>query len=115
MRYFEKYTGEKTYLFPNGSIGTKNAVLESFPAALEYTFVVETDESKQIMLGMNSIITLKSIYNIPFETTDDDAIAQIQEAANAPSPEPEYTPTAEERTAAALEFLAMNSLPDVAE
>lgn len=111
-RYLEKYTGEKTYIFPSGGIGTKEAVLDSFPAALTITYVVETDESKTIMYAMNQLLPMRQKYGIGSEVSDDDAIAQIQKIINTPVEEV-VVPTTEERTAAALEFLAMNSLPDM--
>lgn len=43
------------------------------------------------------------------DMTDEEVLAAIEAFEDAP---PDYSPTVEERTAAALEFLAMNSLPD---
>lgn len=114
MRILEKYTGEKVYLFPNGAIGTKEAVLDQFPGALSFTFVVETDESRTVMMGMHPLVTLRGIYSIDASLSEDEAIAAIEEIMNTPQPEPEIdeTPTAEERIAAALEYQVMASLPD---
>ena len=49
MKIIEKYTGEKTYMFPNGHVANKLAVLKSFPAALDFVHVVETDENGEVM------------------------------------------------------------------
>ena len=45
MKIVEKYTGEKTYMFPNGALATKEEVLKQFPAALAFVHYVETDEN----------------------------------------------------------------------
>ena len=50
MKIIEKYTGEKVYMFPNGALATKEAVLESFPAALSFVHVVETDAHHRYQL-----------------------------------------------------------------
>lgn len=111
MKIIEKYTGEKTYMFPNGTLATKEAVLEQFPAALTFTHIVETDEEGQVMWAFQNLAAMKTIHGIAKETTEADAIAKIQEIINTPPAEPE--PSAEERTAAAMELQALNSLADV--
>lgn len=98
----EKYTGNKTYMFPNGAIGTKEAVLKQWPAALTFTHVVETDEEGQVMWAFNNLAAMKSMYNIDKSLSEEEAIAKLQEIRNAPAPEPEAS--AEERIAAALEY-----------
>ena len=112
MKKLERYTGDKVYMFPNGSLGTREAVLQQFPAAESFTFVVTTDSSGEVMLGMDNLSLLRDVYNIAPELTEDEAIAAIQEIVNT-EPEPvEDVPTAEERIAAALEYQVMASLPD---
>lgn len=111
MKIIEKYTGEKTYMFPNGALATKEAVLQQFPAALTFTHIVETDEEGQVMWAFQNLAAMKSIHGIAKETPEADAIAQLQEIINT-VPEVDNTPTAEERIAAALEFQALNSIPD---
>ena len=117
MKVLEKYTGEKTYLFPNGHLGTKEAVLNSFPAALDFVHVVTTDESGEVMQGFDNLATLKSIHNIDRSLSEEEAIAKIQEIINTPEPEPEVdtTPSAEERIAAALEYQNLASMEDTTE
>ena len=110
MKIIEKYTGEKTYMFPNGTLATKEAVLQSFPAALTFTHIVETDEEGQVMWAFQNLAAMKTIHGIAKETAEADAIAKIQEIINTPPAEPE--PSAEERTAA-VELQALNSLTDV--
>ena len=49
VKLIRKYTGETTYMFPNGALATKEAVLQNFPSALTFTHIVETDENNEIM------------------------------------------------------------------
>lgn len=112
MKIIEKYTGEKVYMFPNGAIGDREAVLKNTPAALIFTHIVETDENCEVMWALQNLSALRSMYNIDKNLTEDEAIAAIQELVNAPAPEPDTSPTAEERIAAALEYQVMAALPD---
>lgn len=102
MKIVEKYTGEKTYMFPNGAIATKETVLENFPAALTFVHIVETDEAGEVMFAMQNLSAMRSFYGIDKGLNEEEAIIAIQEAINTP-PKP-AEPTAEERIAAALEF-----------
>lgn len=111
MKIVEKYTGEKAYMFPNGALATKEAVLQKFPAALTFTHIVETDEEGQVMWAFQNLAAMKTLHSIAKETPEAEAIAKIQEIINTPDPEPE--PSAEERMAAAMELQALNSLTDV--
>lgn len=111
MKIVEKYTGEKTYMFPSGGLGTKENVLKEFPAALTFTHIVTTDENREVMFALQNLSAMRTNLNIDSSLSEDEAIAAIQEIIN--TPEPVNTePTVEERTAAALEFIAMSSLPD---
>lgn len=111
MKTIEKYTGEKTYMFPNGALATKEAVLQKFPAALTFTHVVETDEEGQVMWAFQNLAAMKTLHGIAKDTPEAEAIAKLQEIINTPPAEPE--PSAEERMAAAMELQALNSLTDV--
>ena len=112
MKKIIKYTGDKTYMFPNGALATKEAVLEHFPAALSFVHVVETDENEEVMWAFQNLSAMRSMYNIDSTLSEAEAIAAIQEIVNT-EPEPvEDVPTAEERIAAALEYQVMASLPD---
>ena len=111
MKIVERYTGEKTYMFPNGALATKEAVLQKFPAALTFTHIVETDEEGQVMWAFQNLAAMKTLHGIAKDTPEAEAIAKLQEIINAPAPEPE--PSAEERMAAAMELQALNSLTDV--
>jgi hypothetical protein len=107
-----KYTGEKTYMFPNGELADKERVLKEFPAALTFTHIMETDEHEEMCFSMQNLSAMRGIYNIASSLTEDEAIAAIQEIINTV---PEVEPSAEERIASALEFQNMMTLEDVEE
>lgn len=104
----EKYTGDKTYMFPNGAIATKEAVLKQFPAALTFVHYVETDENGEIMWAFQNLSAMRTMYEIDSSLSEDEALAKIQEIINTPPPEPE--PSAEERMASAMEFQNLMSI-----
>ena len=104
MRYVKKYTGDKTYLFPNGAIATPEVIYATYPAAREFTFALVTDSSGETIYQFQSLSSLKAVYDID-EADEDTAISLIQEKMNEPAPAP--VPTAEERIAAALEYQNM--------
>lgn len=108
MKKIEKYTGDKTYMFPNGAIATKEAVLKQFPAALTFVHYVETDENGEIMWAFQNLSAMRTMYEIDSSLSEDEALAKIQEIINTPPPEPE--PSAEERMASAMEFQNLMSL-----
>lgn len=112
MIKLEKYTGSKIYMFPNGNLATKEAVLEEFPAATTFTYVVTTDEGGEVMWGMDNLSGLRSLHGIDASLSEDEAISEIEEIMNTPEEIVEAEPTAEERIAAALEYQVMSSLPD---
>ena len=112
MIKLEKYTGEKTFMFPTGALATPDVVYNNYPAAKVFTFVVGTDKNGQVMQSMDNLSVLRDVYNIDSALSEDEAIAAIEEIMNAPEEPAEQTPTAEERIAAALEFQVMSSLPD---
>lgn len=112
MKIIEKYTGDKTYMFPNGALATKEVVLQKFPAALTFTHIVETDEEGQVMWAFQNLAATKSMYNIDKALPEAEAIAKIQEIVNTPAPS-SSTPSDMERIAAAMELQALNSMQDV--
>ena len=112
MKVIEKYTGEKTYMFPNGALATKDAVLEQFPAALDFVHIVETDENGEVMWAFQNLSAMRTMHNIDRSLSESEAIAKLQEIINTPPAEPDTTPSPEERIASALEFQTMMSMPD---
>lgn len=115
MIKLEKYTGDKVYMFPNGAIATKEAVLKEFPAAETFAFVVTTDEGGEVMWGMDNLSGMRAAHGISPALSEDEAIAAIETIMNTPAEPAEAEPTAEERIAAALEYQVMSSLPDESE
>ena len=111
MKVIEKYTGEKTYMFPNGALATKDAVLKQFPAALAFAHIVETDENGEVMFALQNLSAMRTFYKIDKSLSEAEAIATIQEKVNE-EPVVDDTPTAEERIASALEYQVLSSMPD---
>ncbi len=102
MIKIEKYTGTKTYMFPNGELATPEIIKTTFPAVETFTHIIETDEAGQVCFAVQNLAAVRSQMGIESSLTEDEAIAKIEEIRNAPIPEAD--PTAEERIAAALEY-----------
>lgn len=115
MKYLEKYTGEKTYMYPNGKLATKERVLQDFEAALAFPHVVETDVKGEVMFGFYNLAAMETQYGIDPALSDEEAIAAIQEIMNTPVEVVEETDAntaALENIAAQLEFQNMMALED---
>ena len=110
MKKLEKYLGDKTYMFPNGSIATPERMLEEFPAVLTFAHIIETDEAGEVCFAVQNLSAMRSLYAIDATLTEAEAIAKIEEIINT---EPEYEPSAEERIASALEYQNLMSMDDV--
>lgn len=111
MKIIEKYTGEKTYMFPNGALATPEVMQQEFPAVLAFAHIIETDEAGEVAFAVQNLNAMRSLYGIDSTLTEEEAIAAIQEIVNT-EPEVVDEPSAEERIAAALEYQVMASLPD---
>lgn len=111
MKIIEKYTGEKTYMFPNGALATPEVMVEQFPAVLTFAHIIETDEAGEVAFAVQNLNAMRSFYGVDSSLTETEAIAAIQEIVNT-EPEVDDTPTPDERIAAALEYQVMASLPD---
>lgn len=105
MKKIIKYIGDKTFMYPNGELATKERVLLDFPAALTFTHIIETDEAEEVCFAVQNLSAMRGVYGIDSTLTEDEAILAIQEVVNTP-PEVSTEPSPEERTAAALEALA---------
>ena len=103
MKIIEKYTGEKTYMFPNGALATPEVMVAQFPAVMAFAHIIETDEAGEVCFAVQNLSAMRSLYNIDASMTEDEAIAAIQEIINA-EPVVDDTPNSEERIAAALEY-----------
>lgn len=102
MIKIEKYTGTKTYMFPNGELATPEAIKKMFPAVERFAHIIETDEAGQVCFAVQNLAAIRSQMGIEFSLTEDEAIKKIEEIRNTPDPEPE--PDATERIAAAMEY-----------
>lgn len=109
-KFIEKYTGDKTYMFPNGAIASPEEIAKQFPAVDWFPHIIETDEAGEVCFAVQNLAAMRSFYDIDSTLTEEEAILAIQEAVNA---EPEEVISAEERIAAALEYQNMASMEDV--
>lgn len=111
MKKIEKYTGKKTYMYPNGAIATPEIVKRDYPAVEVFTHIIETDEAGEVMFAIQNLSAMRNMYSIDSALSEEEAIAAIEEIINTPQ-EVDDTPSAEERIAAALEYQVVASLPD---
>ena len=102
MIKIEKFTGGKTYMYPNGAIATPETIKKDFPAVEAFVHIIETDEAGQVCFAVQNLAAVRSQMGIDSALSEDEAILRIEEIRNAPPPEPEAS--AEERIAAALEY-----------
>ena len=116
MKYLEKYTGEKTYMYPSGALATPERVLKDFEAALAFPHIAETDEAGEVMFGFYNLSAMRTQYGIDSSLSEAEAIQAIQDIINTPEPEPEETvdesTVALQNIAAQLEFQNMMALDD---
>ena len=115
MKKLLKYTGDRTFMYPNGAVATPEIVKRDSHAVELFTHVIETDENCEVMYAIMNLSAMRSIYQIDAALSEDEAIAAIEELMNTPEEPVEDVPTAEERIAAALEYQVMSSLPDETE
>lgn len=108
MKVIEKYTGTKTYMFPNGAIATPEVMEQNYPAITTFTHIIETDEMGEVCFAVQNLSAMRGFHGIDSSLTEAEAIAAIQEIVN--TPEPEADPSAEERIAAALEYQNLASM-----
>ena len=117
MKRLEKYTGEKTYMYPNAALATPERVLADFPAAVAFPHVIETDDNGEVLFAIMNLSALRAQYGIDTSLSESEAIQAIQDIINTPEPEPEETvdesTVALQNIAAQLEFQNMMSLDDV--
>ena len=112
MKKLQKYTGTKTYMFPNGSVATPEAVLKNFPACLQFAHIVETDEGEEVMFAMQNLSAMRTFHKIDQNLSEEEAITAIETIINT-EPEPFESP--EDRQATALEAIAMGATSETTE
>lgn len=101
MIKIEKYTGVKTYQYPDGTLATPEVMQAKYPAITTFSHVIETDESGQICWAVENLSAIRSMLGINSSLSEDEAIAAIETLRNT-VPEPGVS--AEERIAAAMEY-----------
>lgn len=108
MKYIEKYTGEKTYMYPNAELATPTRVLQDFPAALQFPHIVETDESGQVLFAIMNLAAMRSQFGIDSLLSEEEAIQAIEDIMNTESePVTDAQTEALENIAAQLEYKNM--------
>ena len=94
------------------------AVLSRFPAAQHFAHIVHTDAGEEMMYGFYSLSAMKSKYGVEISYPTQ-AVKAVENAMNAEQEAQEEEAASyiapEERIAAALEFQALASLPDIEE
>ena len=120
--YLKLYQSSDTYMSPAGTMMDAAGVLEHYPAAAHFAHIVHTDEGGEMMYGFYSLSAMKAKYSIDMSLTGSIAVKAVEDAMNAEREAQEAEAqamaeaiTPEERIAAALEFQALASLPDVEE
>lgn len=101
MKVIEKYTGTKTYMFPNGAIATPAIMEENYPAITVFTHIIETDSTGEVCFAVQNLSAMRDFYEIDATLTEAEAIDAMQVIINTP---PDNVPSAEERIASSLEF-----------
>ena len=110
MIKIEKFTGKKTYMYPNGALATPETIKKDFPAVETFAHIIETDEASQVCFAVQNLAAVRSQMGIDPSLSEAQAIKAIEDMRNAPAPEPEAS--AEERIAAALEYQNLMSLTE---
>ena len=117
--YLKLYDANDTYMSPAGTMMDEAGVLERFPAVAHFQHVVQTDAGGEMMYGFYSLSAMKSKYGVEISNPTQ-AVKAVEDAMNAEQEQQEAEAqamaeaiTPEERIAAALEFQALASLPDV--
>lgn len=123
--YLKLYNKNDVYASPSGVIMDAQEVVREFPASAHFSYVVETDAYGEVMFGFMSLSALKTQYEIDQNLSDSVAVEAIadkmyaarvaeEEAQARASEEAKAAAELSERTTAALEFIALNGLPDEA-
>ena len=117
--YLKLYDPNDTYLTPASTLYDAAGVRRDFPAVDHFAHIVQTDAGGEMCYGIFSLSAMKSRYGIEGGTPEQ-AVQAIEDAMNAEREQQEAEAlaqaemvTPEERIAAALEFQALVSLPDM--
>lgn len=108
MLSIKRFDPTKTYMFPNGTLATPEAIRASFPAVDHFTHILEINGD--VVQAVMSLKAVRGIHKVDESKTEDEAIADLELLFNTPAP---IVVGPEERTAAALEFSNLMMLDDV--
>lgn len=97
----ERWDSNKTYMYPNGEIASPERINQDFPAAMQFTHVIEVNGD--VCQAVMNLAAVRNIHGINPSLNDDDAIKAIETIINSPIAA-NLIPSPEERIAAALEF-----------
>lgn len=119
--YLKLYDPADTYLTPASTLYDAAGVRRDFPAVDHFPHIVQTDASGEMVYSIFALNVMKAKYGIEGGTPAQ-AVRAIENAMNAEREQQEAEAqaqaemvTPEERIAAALEFQALASLPDMEE
>lgn len=116
--YLKLYNPADTYISPASTVMDAAGVLADFPAATAFPHIVHTDANGEMLYGMYVLSAMKAKYNVT-TGNNEQAVQAIEDAMNAEREAQEEEAASyiapEERIAAALEFQALASLPDIEE
>lgn len=107
MLKYEKFTGTKTYMFPNGALAAPETIRAKYPAVNAFTHIIETDEAGEVCFAILNLAAQRSMHGLSADLTEEEAIAALEALRNAV---PEETVSAEERIAAALEYQNLTAM-----
>lgn len=120
--YLKLYDAADTYVSPSGALMDAAYITAHYPACQSFVHIVHTDEGGEMMYGFYALSAMRSKYHINKNLNNAQACQAVEDAMNAERQQQEEEAqaiaeaiTPEERIAAALEFQALASLPDVEE
>lgn len=81
--YWEIYNKNKNYIQSvTGKVITSDKFKESHPNADEVVFLIQTDETRKIMIGEAVLLTKRYEHNIPLNLSDEEAVKMIEDLEN---------------------------------
>lgn len=114
MKKWVLYDRTRTMMYPSGDMANPARMEQDFPAMAVFPHVILTDESEQVCWAVQNFAAARSNAGIAADVPDEEALAMLTAAENAPR-EAELILTPEERIAAALEFQSLMMLDDAEE
>ena len=118
--FLKLYDPADIYIAPSGEVMNEAKVLEHFPAAQFFSYIVHTDAGGEMMYGFYALSAMRSKYGVNPGLDNIQACQIIEDAMNAEREQQDADMqaaseiiTPEERIAAVLEFQTLNSLPNV--